>query len=192
MPLRDRGSDSDTTLCTWVVTQTPLVPSGPFRWGLTVLPRRLLRCSSCPVHGDTDVPRMKREERRPGQGLGAIPWPPAPCEKVSSLLCSGAMLCRLLSCLFKAVASSLQAHQTCKKSHRCVSKYNHRHPILGAQVWDVGCWISVNTSPTHRPWRTVLMNSLSGPNGYFPNCLPSVPRECKCPSTREVRNVLSP
>lgn len=44
-----------------------------------------------------------------GQGLVAICWPSALCEKASSLLCSGARLCRMLSHLFKAAILSLKA-----------------------------------------------------------------------------------
>jgi len=49
-------------------------------------------------------------------------------KKSSSLSCSRARLFRMVSYLFKAVALSLQALQTCKKSHRYVSKYDHRYP----------------------------------------------------------------
>ena len=102
--LRDGGSNSDTTVCTWMVTQTPLVPSGPLWQGLTMLPR-----PSAP--GKQFLPCAREQSSSPDEegreGGQGIWWPSALCEKASSLLCSAARLCRLLSHLFKAVALSL-------------------------------------------------------------------------------------
>lgn len=80
------------------------------------------------------LPCWRRRKGRSGQGVGAVLWLCGWHGKASSLLCSAARLCRLLRRLFKTAALSLQAHQTCEKSHTPVNKYYHTYFILDVLV----------------------------------------------------------